>query len=361
MLIGWHAGQISCPLERLRYLRGAARPAKSRSLAPSLRAGCGLVLLLIPLQSGAPVALPPLENSLDAGRPPVWLIEKNQDYEFYSNGLRIENRFAIDTPPRLYPVFESSRPDLDTSQWRSEPAGIVYHATESDQVPLEPEETARLRRTGEDLLDYVRRRQSYHFLVDRFGRVYRIAAESGTASHAGNSVWADRQWLYVNLNAAFLGVAFEARTGDGNARLEPAQVQSGRLLTALLRSRYAIRGENCITHAQVSINPRNNEIGYHTDWAVNFPYAAMGLADNYRLPVPSVSVFGFTYGPAFLEAAGGQPWAGLALAETVLRGEAAGRGFSVAGYERVLQKRYTRKIAALHSTGALEAISNEQQ
>jgi hypothetical protein len=362
ILIEWRARCIADPLGRLRYLRGATQTVRRRCFAPWTRAASALILLLIPLQSGPPPVLPHPQPVAEAEPAAVWLVDRDVDHESYSNGLRIERRFAIETDRRWYPVFERNQPDLDAVEWRSEPAGIVYHATESDLLPFEPDETARLRRAGEDLLDYVRRRRSYHFVIDRFGRVYRIVAESGAANHAGHSVWADRQWLYLNLNAAFLGIAFEARTDAGSgARLEPAQILAGRLLTAMLRSRYRLPAEDCITHAQVSVNPRNCEIGYHTDWAANFPYAAMGLDDNYRLPVPAVSVFGFGYAPALLAAAGGRPWTGLTLAADAAREEAALRGFSAAGYERLLQKRYAQKIAALRSSGALEENSDEQQ
>jgi hypothetical protein len=363
-LIEWHARCIADPVRRLRYLQAVTRVAATpgstvrRRLPPGLRVACCLTLLLIPLQSVAPVALPQPDPVTEA--PAVWLIEKNGDHEFYSNGLRIETRFAVETRRRLYAVFERNQPDLDAVDWRSDPAGIVYHATESDLVPLEPEETARLRRVGEDLLGYIQRRNAYHFVIDRFGRVYRVVAESDAANHAGHSVWADQQWLYVNLNAAFLGVAFEARTEAGkSAPLEAAQIQAGRLLTVMLRSRYRIASEDCITHAQVSVNPRNREIGYHTDWAADFPYAAMGLADNYRLPVPAVSIFGFGYEPAFLAAAGGRLWPGLTAAENSMREQATARGFSIAGYARRLQQRYLQKIVALETKGALEETSDE--
>ena len=62
-----------------------------------------------------------------------------------------------------------------------------------------------LKRLGESLLEYVRRKHAYHYLIDRFGRVYRVVAESDTANHAGYSVWADDEWFYVNLNESFLG------------------------------------------------------------------------------------------------------------------------------------------------------------
>ena len=58
-------------------------------------------------------------------------------------------------------------------------------------------------------------------MIDRFGRVFRIVRESDSANHAGNSVWADQHWVYVNLNESFFGVAFEAQTQA--ERIEPSR------------------------------------------------------------------------------------------------------------------------------------------
>jgi N-acetylmuramoyl-L-alanine amidase len=364
--IEWRARRIEDPLRRLRYLRGMGEDGGQRRWGPSLRAASALALLLVPIASGpqaalrhSPAVTPSALRQIEGEPPaPVWLVETAEDHETYSNGLRVENRFVIRGRPRRYAVFERNQPDLDAIDWRSEPAGIVYHATESHLAPFEPEDNALLQQIGEALLDYVRRRQAYHFVIDRFGRVYRVVAESDAANHAGHSIWADRRWLYLNLNAAFLGVAFE---GDNQAALAPAQVRAGRALTEMLRSRYGIAADNCITHAQVSINPRNTEIGWHTDGVARFPFEAMGLSDNYRLPVPAVALFGFTYERAMFEPSGGRVWTGLDAAMQAVRQEAADLGMPTARYARLLRKRYQGKIAALRSAGALEETNDEKQ
>ena len=88
-------------------------------------------------------------------------------------------------------------------------------------------------------------------------------------NHAGYSVWADEKWAYVNLNESFLGVSFEARTvpGQKEADISPARVRAAAMLTEVLRSRYGIPTANCVTQAQVSVNPSHLRVGYHTDWA----------------------------------------------------------------------------------------------
>jgi hypothetical protein len=363
MAIEWRARRIADPLCRLQYLRGVTGSGGGRRFGPWTRGVYGLLLVLIPLVPAREAGLSPAAGNLQTEPPPaVWMVETTGDHETYSNGLRVENRYAIETHRRSYGVFARSRPESDTWQRRTEPAGIVYHATESDLAPFEAEENARLQRIDEALLDYVQRRQSYHFAIDRFGRVYRVVVETDSANHAGSSIWADRQWVYCNLNAAFLGIAFEARTEAGRETpLDGAQIRAGRALTDMLRSRYRIAAENCVTHAQVSVNPRNMEIGYHTDWAAHFPFEAMGLADNYRLPVASVLLFGFGYSSTFLRAVDGHAWEGLASAQETAQEQAAAHGLSWAGYARLLQKRYGMKMGALHSKGALEEIGDEQK
>ena len=60
-------------------------------------------------------------------------------------------------------------------------------------------------------------------------------------------------------------------------------------------------------------------IGYHTDWAGNFPFLELGLRDNYTAPPPSISAFGFDYDPVFVHATGVRLWEGLAVAEDEIR------------------------------------------
>ena len=96
--------------------------------------------------------------------------------------------------------------------------GIVYHTTESHGAPFEAKQNQVLKRQGENLLEFVRDKQAYHYVIDRFGRVHRIVAESDTANHAGSSVWADAKWVYLNLNSSFLGVSFEGETADSEGK-----------------------------------------------------------------------------------------------------------------------------------------------
>ncbi len=183
----------------------------------------------------------------------------------------------------------------------------------------------------------------YNFVIDRFGQVFRIVPENEVAFHAGHSIWADRDRIYDGLNESFIGVAFETQTGKA---VEAAQIRSGRLLTDYLRGRYDIPEANCVTHAQVSVNPENMRIGFHTDWAASFPFEQFGLHSGYSAAVPSVALFGFDYDRQFLDAIGGEPWPGLIAAEESIRSEAHDRGEGAETYRRELRERYRRVHAS---------------
>ena len=285
--------------------------------------------------------------------PSVWLVDKTNEFEVYSNGLRIENQLSVSGEPRWYSLIARGR-ESQFGPRRSQPAGIVFHTTESDQAPFEPNQNHALKRIGKDLLLFVRNKRAYHFLIDRFGRVHRIVNESDAANHAGNSVWADSSWLYLGLNASFLGVAFEAHTEPDQPPVNPAQIHAAKVLTEMLRSKYNVPAENCVTHAQVSVNPSNMRIGWHTDWGKNFPFEDVGLPNNYEPPNPAISVFGFAYDEAYMHATGPALWKGLALADERIREAAAEHGIEVAEYRKILKKRYRDQLEALRDQDATE-------
>ena len=211
-------------------------------------------------------------------------------------------------------------------------------------LPFKENQNRALRRIGAGVLEYVRRISAYHYVIDRFGRVWRVVPEDEPAHHAGNSVWADESHYYLNLNSSFLGVSFEGPSRDesGEMPATAAQIHSGRLLTDLLRSRHRISAGNCVTHAQVSVNPDNMGIGYHTDWAANFPFEQMGLPDNYRIPPPAMTLFGFQYGPSFLAATGERLWHGLDVADLELQLTAVASRTSLATFRSGLTQKYRR-------------------
>jgi hypothetical protein len=322
-----------------------------------------LLVLLIPflmkLAAGKPEPLhdaPMPPHRAPAGEAqktvPVWQVEQTGDSEVYSNGLRIDTRFTVANRPRLYTAFQRDGTSSVSRVRRSQPSGIVYHTTESCQAPFEAQDTPVLKRLGESLLEYVRRKRAYHYLIDRFGRVYRVVAESDTAYHAGYSVWADDEWFYVNLNEGFLGISFEAQTSPGQTEgvASPAQVRAAAMLTEMLRSRYQIPAGNCVTHAQVSVNPSNMLVGYHTDWAAGFPFAELGLPDNYQRALPSLWAFGFDCEPAWLASSGNRMSSGVKLAEQDIVRRAAAGGMRPAAYRKALREQYRTWLAEVRRT-----------
>lgn len=385
-MVEWRARRFADPVERLQFLRQklASDVQRGRSRkrfllcfpVPAITLGLALAggTLLQPFAKRAlgwtpsPVAPPSTpvagfrKASAAAGGPrsqpkdasAVWIVERDSHSDLYSNGLRVENQFVTSGTPRKYMVFSATRPDSAASRWRTNPAGIVFHTTESHMAPFEEDQNNTLKRAGEGLLQYVSRRKSYHFVIDRFGRVFRIVGEGDAANHAGNSIWADQSWVYVNLNNSFFGVAFEAQTtpdGDGEP-VNAAQIYAARILTEMLRARYGISASNCVAHAQVSVNPGNRRAGYHTDWAANLPFAALGLTDNYSRPLPSITLFGFEPDRALADS--GALSAGIQAGEDQIARQAAARGVAPDRYRQSLQKEYRDIMQALRSKGAYE-------
>lgn len=372
LLVGCLAGQIPNPILRLRFLRALMKQDPPRmSYKSRLLVWCQVVLLLFTAPTLAPevrtagrtpngiaplsvvVSPGPAKVRVDETRE-IWQVERTDAFETYTNGLRIDNRFSVANHPRSYLAFSVARPDDVRGERRSVPAGIVFHTTESRQAPFEAEQNSALKRIGESLLDYVKRKRAYNFLIDRFGRVYRVVRESDAANHAGNSIWSDPTWLYLNLNQSFLAVSFETRTlpGQEEAAVNPAQVRSAALLTEMLRKRYGIPAGNCVTHAQVSVNLSNQLIGYHIDWASSFPFDQLGLPDNYALPLPAVSLSGFGYDSNFARRAGVRLYQEAQLAEQVLRERAADAHLKVPTYRKALQEKYQRQLTAVRDNDA---------
>jgi hypothetical protein len=357
------AQSIRDPIERLRFLKGSVdsraalywkRRVRSRRW---LIASASTICCLAAAALGAGMMRAPAFNprELARSRPDfaavpgsVWLVERKDGVELYSNGLRVDNRYATSNRARSYQVFQSHAAGFRPVERRNEPAGIVFHTTESLLAPFAAGYNHMLQRLGQELLVYVRARRSYHFLIDRFGRVYRVVSESDSANHAGHSVWADERWRYINLNQSFLSVSFETQTQSGGKAptINSAQIHAGRVLTEMLRSKYGIAARNCVTHAQVSVNAGNMLVGYHTDWAANFPFAQLGLPDNYGQPLPSLYAFGFEYDFTYLEATGMPIWEGLLLAEERLRRDALSQGRTMDDYRRLLRRSYRSTIAA---------------
>jgi hypothetical protein len=369
--VDWRAAQIDDPLERLAYLRGkmGRRRVVPGGRSPWKRLTFGAVVILafslaIPMPSvvsdvSKETSRTQLFPEKGVGRLPasfasVWLVEEGKDYELYSNGLRIDTSLQVSNQKRFYQILDRSNDLSPLPEWRSQPVGIVYHTTESNIAPFSADQNDTLKHLAQSLVGHLRDSKSYNFVIDRFGRVFRVVEETSAAYHSGNSIWADDKYAYLNLNNSFLGIAFEAQSAGGEDGINEAQIHSGRVLTEMLRTKYRIVAENCVTHAQVSVNPSNMRIGYHTDWANSFPFEDMGLPNNYDQPLASLTDFGFEYDSMFLNAIGTARWRGLDVSDAQFAKSAASKRRSKGSLRSAEQERYHRLYSALKLTGAME-------
>jgi hypothetical protein len=355
--VSWRAERIANPVERLGYLRASAeywsrRPFKrvvANARLHRLSAFVAAALLLpVPMitDGAAPRRTVQAASKFDLFAN-IWTVEKAAGHELYSNGLRIEKRFTA--VPREAVRYQRWRLDNNAREESPAPYGIVFHTTESDPAAYEETNNRKLRRSAEGTLGYVQSQRAYHFVIDRFGRVFRTVLENEPANHAGMSVWADEKYFFVNMNHSFLGVAFDgqSRGADGKSSVTEPQITSARLLTDVLRARYRISAANCVTHAQVSVNPGNMGVGYHTDWSAGFPFARMGLPVNYLTPLPAITLFGFGFEEHYSNIAADELQDGISAGETNLRQDAMRRGLTTSAYRRFLAKRF-KEVADPH-------------
>jgi hypothetical protein len=280
----------------------------------------------------------------------VWLAEKGEGYEFYSNGARVLTEFETSGAKRMFYRISLGALAAGSEEFEtmSAPVGIVYHLSEGDLIPFSDNYNSSLQSKSKALAEFARDNRLYNYLIDRFGRIYRLVQDEFVSNHAGNSVWSDGRHIYVNLNASFIGVCFEG-TSNGGSAVGPdgrneAQIYAARVLTAVLRSRYGIDDANCVTHGLVSVNPSNRLMGYHTDWVSGFPFEALGLTNKLDTEMVAVSRFGFGYDQGYIAAAGGKRWPGLDKADAALRQSAEAAGRSVNEERRERWKLYQRTV-----------------
>jgi hypothetical protein len=293
--------------------------------------------------AAAPVAeeLPEVPRGVAPER--IWLVDSGSGFELYSNGLRIDTSYAVAGDPRRYHVFDAERGIAAGVQDR--PIGIVFHTSESDIWPLEESFNEKLRDSSQNLLHYLRKNRVYHYLIDRFGQVFRVVQEETKANHAGMSVWAAERRVYLNLNGPTLGVSFETRWEGGRALpITRAQLEAGRGLTDYLRQKWSIEPAMCVTHGLASVNAKKHLIGHHVDWARGFPFAAFGLPDQYQRPSPAVALFGFGHDES-LVATMGELWPGVGEAERQLGAAAESQAGSLAALRQERMRTYDRWLA----------------
>ena len=283
----------------------------------------------------------PLEIHPDRDTTPpknVWLVSSEGDEELWSNGLRVDTSFETPGEPRSFFAFpKDGSPPVPGG---GEPIGIVYHASESDMAPFAEQFNRDILTTTHDLVGWLSRREIYNYMIDRFGQVYRIVSDKGVAVHAGVSIWSDDDYYHLNLNKSFIGIAFESQWSSGRDIITPAQVQAALNLTDVLRARYQIADSNCVPHGLVSVNAAKKLVGYHADWAKNFPFGALGLDDKYEVAPASITAFGFSYDEDLVSRLCGELWPGVGLAEQQVRTRAREEGVTREILRARLHRRY---------------------
>ena len=290
---------------------------------------------------------------LTANETKVWLVERKAGEEVYSNGLRVETADTAPNTPRQDQFIEVEGARYVTGS--SKPMGIVFHTTESLIEGFEEGNNQRLRKVGRWLTEFVARNHFYHYLIDRFGRVHRVVPEQDVAHHAGRSVWADASRTYVDLNASFLAISLESETQPGEEMSDsvtPAQVHALRTLVNMLRLKYTIAEENCVTHAQVSVSADNFLIGDHTDFAANFPFGEVGLPDNYLRPSPAILHFGFEYDDDYKRSTGARMWRGLDATDKLFAARATQEKRTVGQHRQILKRHYRAALDAVKAQNA---------
>ncbi|MGH9845488.1 MAG: peptidoglycan recognition protein family protein, partial [Blastocatellia bacterium] len=144
----------------------------------------------------------------------VWQVEQNKEFERYSNGCRILTRYETDNYPRSYYTIPRGS-DIEGEQVRHDIVGIIYHTSESDIIPFIPKNNDEIQKKSQGLLEYIRNKKSYNYMIDRYGEIYRVVRDDHAAFHAGNSIWADEKYTYIVLNDSFLGICFESTVNAG--------------------------------------------------------------------------------------------------------------------------------------------------
>ena len=276
----------------------------------------------------------------------VWLISSSAESEEYSNGGRILRTYETTNRPRSYYLIPRNS-ESGGNQIRHEPVGIVYHTTENELGEFTADNNASIQQQSNNILSFVRRQRSYHYVIDRFGRIHRMLPDNHAGNHSGHSIWADDKYVYVGLNDSFIGISFEATVTAGETlkMMTQAQVFAGKQLTDILRSKYKFADANCTTHGLVSVDPTTGTIAAHYDWAKNFPFEAMGLSDKYQIKPPYITDYGFTWDETVLAKIGGEIWPGALAADAEFKQKAERAHIDTEVLRLKLRERYKEQYA----------------
>jgi N-acetyl-anhydromuramyl-L-alanine amidase AmpD len=299
----------------------------------------------------APSPTPNPYNNLFDEKP--WLAKKEEGLEKWSNGCVISTKYETDNHPRSYYTIPRGS-ETDGEQKSNKIVGIVYHTPESFMVDFSPDNNKAIQQSSRGLLEFVQRHKSYNYMINRIGEIYRIVRDDQAAYHAGESLWADEQNTYVLLNESFLGVCFESKfegASSLNDVLTKSQINSGRLLTDVLRTKYNIDDANCTTHGLVAVDPDKMLIARHHDWVRFFPFELMGVSDKYKIQPPNMTDYGFTYDDDLMAKLDHKLWDGAVTAGAEFSRRANEAGVANDDLRRKMHDRYVsqrNKVLGLH-------------
>jgi hypothetical protein len=345
---GWSWNQVDGLLARI--YRSEGSPVAAR-----VPAGSGVVGSIIAGELEK-------EKKKPAEFKPVFFVGKKGTVESWSNRAKIRTEFETNNVPRRYYVIPRGSNSF-SNEVRREIVGIVYHTTESHIDPFTPEYSESIQRSTQGIINYIRPRKLYNYLIDRIGDIYRMVPDDQVAGHAGHSIWADSKYTYVFLNYSFIGVAFESTVKSGSGAediLTEAQIKSGRELTDILRSKYNIDDANCTTHGIVAVSEKTGFIGRKGDWVKNFPFDLMGLTDKYKVPLPSILEYGFNYDDEVLQKIGGL-WEGARIAEAKFKERAKEAGMDTETLRLKLFDLYKTQFYSQYNRAPIENASYIEQ
>ncbi len=276
----------------------------------------------------------------------LWLVAETAESEEWSNGGRILKGYETSNRPRSYYLIPRNS-ESGGNQIRHEPIGIVYHTSENELGDFTADNNASIQQQSVNVVSYIRRNRSYHYVIDRFGRIHRVVRDDHAANHAGNSIWADEKNIYVGLNDSFIGICFEATVTAGAVEkmITEAQVIAGKQLTDILRSKYKFSDANCTTHGLVSVDPTTGTIAAHYDWAKNFPFEAIGLSDKYQIKPPYITDYGFTWDETVIAHIGSELWPGALAADAEFKQKAERAHIDPEVLRLKLRERYKEQYA----------------
>lgn len=156
----------------------------------------------------------------------------------------IETTFSEPIPQRP-PYIDRPSPNFRSTPGRR-PTCVVIHATAAPAA-------------GGSLswLCSPASKASAHYLIDRYGLVYRLVHEEDIAWHAGVSFWDGRS----SVNEFSVGIELD-NENDGITPYPELQRAACAQLTKAICAEYGITPQNVVSHAEIAPGRKNDPLGF---------------------------------------------------------------------------------------------------